>query len=315
MELITSADIAAAQERLAAIAVRTPLLPCPWAPGELRVKPENLQPVGAFKIRGAANALARLDPEQRKAGVITHSSGNHGQALAFAARSRGVRCVVVVPEGAPRVKVAAMHGFGAQTVAVEPARRAAEAHRIAEEQGLTLVPPFDHPDVIAGQGTVGAEIAADLPGVETVLVPVGGGGLAAGVATAVKARCPGAAVIGVEPELAADAKESLERGRLTPWPPERTGRTVADGVRVGPSELTFAHLRERLDGIVTVTEEEILAAVGTLARSARLVAEPSGAVATAAYLSGRVPHGRAVAVISGGNVMPELLARAVTAEG
>ncbi|GAA4933062.1 threonine/serine dehydratase [Streptomonospora halophila] len=315
MELITSADVAAAEERLAGITVRTPLVPCEWAPGELLVKPENLQPVGAFKIRGAANALARLVPERRRSGVITHSSGNHGQALAYAARAHGVRCVVVVPAGAPRVKVDAMHRFGAETVEVEPARRAETARGLADEQGLTLVPPFDHPDVIAGQGTVGSEIAADRPDVEAVLVPVGGGGLAAGVATAVKARCPGAAVIGVEPELAADAKESLESGRLVTWPPERTGRTVADGVRVGPSELTFAHLRARLDGIVTVTEEEILAAVGALARSARLVAEPSGAVATAAYLAGRTPPGRTVAVISGGNVMPDVLARAVAAEG
>ncbi|MFD0803870.1 threonine/serine dehydratase, partial [Streptomonospora algeriensis] len=276
MELITSTDVAAAEERLARVAVRTPLLCCEWAPGELWVKPESLQPVGAFKIRGAGNALARLAPQRRRAGVITHSSGNHGQALAYAARIHGVRCVVVVPEGAPRIKVAAMHGFGAETVTVEPAHRAEKARRIAEEQGLALVPPFDHPDVIAGQGTVGSEIAADLPGVETVVVPVGGGGLAAGVATAVTARCPGARVVGVEPELAADAKESLERGRLRTWPPEQTQHTMADGVRVGPSELTFAHLRARLDGIVTVSEEEILAAVGTLARSARLVAEPSG---------------------------------------
>ncbi|MDT0302572.1 threonine ammonia-lyase [Streptomonospora wellingtoniae] len=314
MDLITSADVAAAAERLAGIVVRTPLVPCDWAPGELLVKPENLQPVGAFKLRGAANALARLPPERRRSGVITHSSGNHGQALAYAARAHGLRCVVVVPEDAPRVKVEAMQRYGAEIVEVEPARRAATARGLADEQGLALVPPFDHPDVIAGQGTVGSEIAADLPGVETVLVPVGGGGLAAGVATAVKARCPGAAVVGVEPELAADAKESLERGRLIPWPPERTGRTVADGVRVGPSELTFAHLRARLDGIVTVGEEEILAAVGALARSARLVAEPSGAVATAAYLAGRTPPGRTVAVLSGGNVLPEVLARAVAAE-
>ncbi|QBI54470.1 threonine ammonia-lyase [Streptomonospora litoralis] len=312
MDLITSADVAAARERLSGVAVRTPLIPCAWAPGEFWVKPENLQPVGAFKIRGAGNALARLSPEAREAGVITHSSGNHGQALAYAARSHGTRCVVVVPQGAPRVKVEAMHAFGAETVTVPPAERAAEARELARAEGLTLIPPFDHSDVIAGQGTVGSEIAADMPGVDTVLVPVGGGGLAAGVATALKARCPKAAVVGVEPELAADAKESLERGRLVLWPPERTQRTVADGVRVGPSELTFAHLRERLDGIVTVTEEEILAAVGTLARSARLVSEPSGAVTTAAYLAGRAPFGRTVAVVSGGNVLPEVLARAVS---
>ncbi|GAB3458778.1 threonine/serine dehydratase [Streptomonospora sediminis] len=313
MELITSADIAAAADRLAAIAVRTPLLPCPWAPGELRVKPESLQPVGAFKIRGAANALARMSPQARRSGVVTHSSGNHGQALAYAARTYGARCVVVVPEGAPQVKVDAMHAFGAETVAVPPARRADTARELAAAEGLTVVHPFDDADVIAGQGTVGMEIAADLPDVQTVLVPVGGGGLAAGVATAVKARCPGAAVVGVEPELAADAQESLEHGRLIPWPPEQTQRTIADGVRVGPSELTFAHLRARLDGITAVTEEQILAGVGTLARSARLVAEPSGAIAAAAYLADPARFGRTVAVVSGGNVAPETLARAVAA--
>lgn len=208
-----------------------------------------------------------------------------------------------------------MHGFGAETVTVAGDRRAETARELAGKHGLTLVPPFDHRDVIAGQATVGTEIAADLPGVETVLVPVGGGGLAAGVATAIGARCPRARVVGVEPELAADAKQSLQRGRLTPWPDELTRRTMADGVRVGPSQLTFAHLKARLDGIVTVGEEEIFAAVGALARRAHLVAEPSGAVAAAAHLAGRGPGGRTVAVVSGGNVDADLLARAVTAAG
>ncbi|MBX9387523.1 threonine/serine dehydratase [Streptomonospora nanhaiensis] len=314
MELISTADIDAAAPRVAELAVRTPLLPCPWAEGELWLKPENLQPVGAFKVRGAANALALLPEEARRAGVVTHSSGNHGQALAYAARAHGVGCVVVCPENAPEVKVAAMRSFDAEVVPVPPAERARRAAEIAAERGMASVPPFDHRDVIAGQGTVGAEIVADLPDVDTVLVPVGGGGLAAGVATAVKARRPGAAVIGVEPELAADAAESLAKGRLVAWPTEQTQRTIADGVRVGPSALTFAHLRERLDGIVTVGEEEIAAAMGVLARAARVVAEPSGALTTAAYLAGRTPGGRTVAVVSGGNAAPDLLARAIAGE-
>ncbi|GAA3744438.1 threonine dehydratase [Spinactinospora alkalitolerans] len=312
MELIGIDDVTAAAGRLRGRVLRTPLLECPWAPGGLWLKPESLQPVGAFKIRGATNALARLDERTRAAGVVTHSSGNHGQALAYAARAMGVGCTVVVPEGAPEVKVAAMRRFGARIVMVPPAQRRARAEALAAEHGATLVPPFDHADVIAGQGTIGPEILEDLPDADVVLVPVGGGGLASGVATAVTALRPGAKVIGVQPELAADAAESLAAGRLVSWPPERAQRTVADGVRVSLSELTFAHLRARLDGVVTVTEEEILAAMGVLARRARVVAEPSGAVAAAAHLAGRTPPGRAVAVVSGGNVQPDLLARAIT---
>ncbi|TQN31763.1 threonine dehydratase [Haloactinospora alba] len=317
MELISLSDIDDAAVRIRHRAQRTPLLWYPWAPPEspLWLKPESLQPVGAFKIRGAANALALLDENSRSLGVVTHSSGNHGQALAYAARAEGVRCVVVVPEGAPRVKTDAMRAFGAELVTVPPEQRLPTAEKHTTEQGLTLIPPFDHPHVIAGQGTVGAEILQDLSDVDTVLVPVGGGGLASGVATAVKEQHPGTTVLGVEPELASDAAESLAADQLVSWPPELTGRTVADGVRVTLSELTFRHLRIRLDGIVTVTEDEIRSAVGTLARSARLVAEPSGAVAMAAFLSGKSPAGRTVAVVSGGNVDPELLAETLTTGG
>ncbi|WP_046470536.1 threonine ammonia-lyase [Allosalinactinospora lopnorensis] len=311
MELISLADIRAAEVRVRGRVVRTPLLPCPWSDAPLWLKPENLQPVGAFKIRGAINALACLGEAERKAGVITHSSGNHGQALAYAARAEGVRCVVVVPEGAPRVKIAAMRRLGAEIVPVAPADRKATAQKLAAERGLALIPPFDHPDIIAGQGTVGAEICDDLTDSGTVLVPVGGGGLASGVATAVRELRPRMRVVGVEPEFAADAAESLAAGRLVTWPPERAQRTIADGVRVGLSELTFAHLRARMDGIVTVTEEEIRAAMGTLARNGRIVAEPSGAVAAAAFLAGKAPTGHTVAVVSGGNVDPVLLAEVV----
>lgn len=311
MGLITVQQVREAAERVAGTVVRTPVLPCPWASGELWLKPESLQPVGSFKLRGAANAVALLSGAARSSGVVTHSSGNHGQALAYAARAAGAECTVLVPEGAPRVKVEAMRGLGAHVVAVEPERRADAAREVAERKGAALIPPFDHPDVIAGQGTVGLEVAADLAAVDVVLVPVGGGGLAAGVATAVAALLPDARVVGVEPVAAADTAESLARGRLVVWPPERTRHTIADGVRVGMSELTFAHLRERLHSVVTVTEGEIRAAMGVLARRARLVAEPSGALTVAAYLSGRVPRGRTVAVVSGGNVDPRLLAETI----
>jgi len=309
MELISIEDVRAAADDIVGTVVRTPLLPAPWD-DELWVKPESLQPVGSFKLRGATHAVARLDPAVRSRGVVTHSSGNHGQALAYAAQAAGVPCTVVVPEGAPQVKVDRIRAFGAEVVLVPPARRLPEAERVAAETGATLVPPFDDPRIIAGQGTIGLEILADLPDLDVVLVPVGGGGLSSGVATAVKALRPSAAVIGVEPALAADARDSLAAGEVVVWDVERTYRTSADGLRTNLSALTLAHLRERLDGIVTVTEEEITAAMGRLAREARLVVEPSGAVAVAAHLFHRdeLPSGRTAAVVTGGNVDPARLA-------
>ncbi len=309
MELISIEDIRVAAEDIADTVVRTPLLRAPWD-DELWVKPESLQPVGSFKLRGATHAVARLDPAARSRGVVTHSSGNHGQALAYAARAFSVPCTVVVPEGAPQVKVDRIRALGAEVRLVPPARRLSEAERIAAETGGALVPPFDDPRIIAGQGTVGLEIVADLPDVDVVLVPVGGGGLSSGVATAVKALRPSAAVVGVEPALAADARDSLAAGEVVVWDVERTYRTAADGLRTHLSALTLAHLRERLDGIVTVTEEEIALAMGRLAREARLVVEPSGAVTVAARLfrRGELPSGRTAAVLTGGNVDPAVLA-------
>jgi len=314
IDLVTIDDVTAAAQTIAGAVVRTPVLPAPWAPG-LHLKPESLQPVGSFKLRGATNAVSRLSAEQRARGVVTHSSGNHGQALAYAARALGAPCVVVIPDTAPQIKIDAVRDTGAEILVVPPARRAEEARRLADERGLALIPPYDHRDIIAGQGTVGLEILDDLPDVDVVLVPVGGGGLASGVATAVKARKPGTAVFGVEPALAADARESLARGAVATWDVADLIRTSADGLRVPLSELTFAHLRARLDGIVTVTEAQIAAATALLVRRARLVVEPSGAVATAAFLFRRdeLPPGTTVAVISGGNVDPTVLARAATA--
>jgi threonine dehydratase len=248
--------------------------------------------------------VAGLPPDVRARGLVTHSSGNHGRAVAYAARTFGVGAVVVVPEGAPAVKLDAMRALGAELVVVDPAERLARAERLVAEHGYAFVPPYDAREIIAGQGTVGREIAADWPEVGTVLVPVGGGGLASGVAVAVKALLPQARVVGVEPELAADAHESLRAGELVRWPTELRYRTVADGVRTDLSELTFAHLSAYVDDIVTVSESEIGAAMGVLAREARLVAEPSGALTTAAYLyhAAELPPGPYAAVVSGGNV-------------
>jgi len=315
--LVTIDDIRRAAGLADGVVLRTPVVGSAARP-DLLLKAESLQPTGAFKVRGAVHAIASLSADARAAGVVTHSSGNHGQALAWAARRAGIPCVVVIPNGAPPVKIEAVRRLGATIELVPANQRAERADQIAAERGMTLVPPYDHPHIVAGQGTVGLEILADVPAPAAVLVPVGGGGLASGVATAVKALAPATRVIGVEPELAADAAESLAAGRRVTWPVEQTGRTVADGLRTTLSDLTYAHLSAYLDGIVTVTEAEILSTMGSLAREYRLVAEPSGAVAPAAWLhhaaSLRDRFGLGdgdrpvVAVVSGGNLDPALLA-------
>ncbi|HKF31153.1 MAG TPA: threonine/serine dehydratase [Jatrophihabitantaceae bacterium] len=315
MDLVGIEQIRQAATSLVDVAVRTPLLPQPWADADrpLWLKPESLQPVGAFKIRGAYNAIAALPDGVRARGVITHSSGNHGRAVAYAAARFGVPAVVVIPRAAPTIKVDAVRQLGAEVVIVDGGERREAADKLAGERDLTLIPPYDHPDVIAGQGTVGLEILADLPGVDVVLVPVGGGGLASGVGVAVKTIRPQAAVFGVEPDLAPDARDSLAAGRLVPYTEEQRYATVADGMRTPLSELTLAHLRANLDGIITVTEPEIRAAVGLLARDANLVAEPSGATTAAAYRfhADQLPAGRTAAVVSGGNLDPALLAELI----
>ncbi|GAB3715500.1 threonine ammonia-lyase [Nocardiopsis nanhaiensis] len=317
MELVTADDVRAAATRVQGHVVRTPLTAGPETERPFLLKPESLQPTGAFKLRGATNAVALLNGAQRGNGVITHSSGNHGLALVVASARHGVDCTVVVPEGAPEIKVERIRAAGARVVPVPPAERLTAAQELVERELLALVPPFDDARVIAGQGTVGLEILEQSPEVTTIVVPVGGGGLASGVATAARTAHPRPVrVVGVEPELAADAQESLREGRLVTWEPERTYRTMADGVRTCLSEFTFAHLADRLDEVVTVSEDDIARAVGLLAHGSRLVAEPSGALAAAALLSGRVdtvpdrPEAT-VAVVSGGNVDPYLLARLV----
>jgi threonine dehydratase len=312
MDLVTIDDVRAAAKRIEGVAVRTPVLPCRWADG-LWLKPENLQPIGAFKIRGAVNAVGALSADQAAAGVVTHSSGNHGQALALAAAARGIPVTIVVPDTAPKVKVDAMRELGAEVLLVPPSERLSFTQKLAEESGMTLIPPFDHNDVIAGQGTIGLEILADLPDVRTVLVPIGGGGMASGVCVAIKESNPSVNVVGVEPEFAADAAESWRAGKLVQWTDEQRYRTSADGVRTNICERTFAHLSKYLDGIVTVTEAEITSTVGVLAKKAHLVAEPSGALATAAYLHHRedIPAGPAVAIVSGGNIDPAALVAAL----
>jgi threonine dehydratase len=284
----------------------------------LYFKPESLQPTGAFKLRGAYNKISSLSPDERRRGVVAHSSGNHAQAVAYAARALGTRAVIVMPKGAPRVKLEATAALGAEvvTVGADSAERARRAEELAAEHGYVPVPPYDDETLIAGQGTIGPEILEDLPGVETVLVPVSGGGLISGVAAAIKLSRPEVRVVGVEPELAADARASLRSGRLVEFPAERVRQTVADGLRVQRlGAAPFEHVRAYVDDIVAVSEEEILEAMRRLALRVRLVAEPSGAVTFAAYLfhEDELPASRlSVAVVSGGNVEPGLLAEVLT---
>ena len=310
MELVTIDDIRTAARQVAGHVVRTPLLEASWGDPDrpLWVKPESLQTIGAFKVRGAFNAIGALiagpDPVS---GVVAYSSGNHAQAVAHAAAVYGLPAHIVMPEETPAVKIDATRRHGARVVLCAAGQREVVAEQVAAETGAVMIPPFDHPRVIAGQGTIGLEIAEDLPDVRTVFVPVSGGGLASGIGTAIKALCPRAVVIGVEPELAADTAEGLAQGRRVDWPITDRNRTIADGLRSQPSELTFAHLQNVLDEIVTVSEAEIRSGVRELAFRARLVAEPSGAVALAGYRKVAAPAGPAVVILSGGNVAPEML--------
>ncbi len=312
--LVDLDDIRAAADRLRGVTLRTPLVA--WGSADRRafLKAESLQPIGAFKLRGAYNAVATLAADERARGVITYSSGNHAQGVARAARLLGVGAVVVMPSDAPAIKRDRVEADGAQIVVVGTAsdERQQVAEAIATERGLAIIPPFDDDRIIAGQGTVGLEIAEDLDDVSTVLVPIGGGGLASGVATAITAMRPTARVIGVEPELAADARESLAAGEIVRWPAEAVSRTIADGTRTQSlGERTFAHLRAHLRAIVTVTEDEIAAAVRLASERARLVVEPSGAlsIAALAFHAGELgldaDDGSVVAVVSGGNVDPD----------
>ena len=313
-------DIEGAQERLRGVALRTALVPCPGGAWDraLYFKPESLQPTGAFKLRGAYNKISTLSPEERGRGVVAHSSGNHAQAVAYAARALDTQAVIVMPRDAPRVKLDATAALGAEVVLVGPdsAERSRRAEELAAEHGYVPVPPYDDEVLMAGQGTIGAEILEDLTDVECVLVPVSGGGLIGGISAAIKLSRPGVRVIGVEPELAADARASLKSGELVEFAADRVSRTVADGLRVQKlGEAPFEHIRAFVDDIVTVTEEEILESMRRLALRVRLVAEPSGAVTFAAHLfhGEELPNSRlTVAVISGGNVEPALLAEVLT---
>ena len=311
LKLVSVEEVRAAAARLRGVAVRTPLvrLEVAGAAGEVFVKNEGAQATGSFKLRGAYNRIAQLTAEERGRGVITYSSGNHAQGVAYAARALGVKAVIVMPENAPEVKRRATEALGAEIVSVGPAsaERKQKAEALAAEFGYVVVPPYDDARIIAGQGTAGLEIMEALPDVDVVLAPVSGGGLLSGVAVAVRGMKPSARVIGVEPELAGDAAESFRRGELVTWPAEKTTRTICDGLRTQSlGELNFAHIRALVDAIVTVSEEEIREAMRVLGE-AGIKAEPSGAVTTAAVLFHELklrPSRRLAAVMSGQNYLP-----------
>ena len=323
-ESLVSLDaIRAAAERIAGVAVKPPLVRAyfPEVPGEVWLKAESLQPIGSFKLRGAANKILQLSKDEIARGVITYSSGNHAQGVAYAAREVGAKAVIVMPRNAPAIKRAATLSLGAEVVdvGVASSERLAKAEELVREHGYVVIPPYDDEQIIAGQATCGLEIIEALPQVDLVLAPVSGGGLLSGIATAVKRISPKTKVFGVEPELAADATGSYRTGKLTTWPAELTSRTIADGLRTQSVGVrNFAHIREFVDGIITVTESEIRAAMRAIVGSARVVPEPSGAVTSAALLFRRAElpaFKTAVAVVSGGNVDPVLLAEVLTEAG
>lgn len=302
-DLVSLDDIRAAAERIRGVAIRTPLLEI--AAPRFYLKCEHMQPMGAFKIRGASNMLAQLDAAARAAGVITYSSGNHGQAVALAAQRLSVPAVVVMPETAPAVKVAGVRRYGGEVIFAGTTLfdRQARAEAEAAARGLTIVPPFDHPWIIAGAGTCGLEILEQCPALTTVYAPVGGGGLISGVATAVKQSRSDIRVIGVEPSGAAKMSKSRAAGH--PVTLERTD-TIADGLRaLRPGDLNFAHVQAFVDDVVTVSDEAIAAAVKWLYQETQIVSEPSGAASVAAVLEAGAPAAGTVAVVSGGNVDPE----------
>jgi len=329
--MVTLDQIKDAQKRLHGVAARTPLIRYYPPAGENNssaadgeeffFKLESLQPIGSFKLRGAYNKIASLSDAERRHGVISYSSGNHAQGVAYAARAMGVKAVIVMPRNAPKIKIDSTIALGAEIVFVgsASAERMQKAEELARQHGYSVVPPYNDEHIIAGQGTVGLETLQDCPDVELVLVPVGGGGQLSGIAAAIKLSGSSAKVIGVEPELANDAQQSYRKGEIVQLPAERVSSTLADGLRtqsVGP--LNFEHIQKYVDDIITVTEDEIRTAVRRIVRDSRIVAEPSGAVTFAGWLFHRdelPPSKKTIAVVSGGNIEPQLLSKILTEDG
>ncbi|EMD24732.1 pyridoxal-phosphate dependent enzyme [Amycolatopsis azurea] len=310
---VTIDDIRDAAARLAGVAHRTPVVRSrtldDLVGAEVFIKCENLQRVGAFKFRGAYNAASRLSPEQLAKGIAAYSSGNHAQAVALAARELGSSAVILIPEDTPQSKKDATAGYGAEIVTYDryTGDRVAIGEALAADRGLALIPPYEHPHVIAGQGTAALELLEDTDSLDTLVVPVGGGGLIAGSSTAAKALQPGIRVVGVEPAEGDDTKRSLEAGERVSIP---VPRTIADGQAASiPGELTFSINQRLVDDIALVTDDQVRDAMRFAFERLKLVMEPSGATGLAALLSGQVPvSGRVGVIVSGGNVSPERFA-------
>jgi threonine dehydratase len=311
--LVSLAEVRAAAQRLKGVVVRTPLLPSEDlsldVSGEVRLKCESLQRTGSFKARGASNFLLQLPDETVQRGVITYSSGNHGQAVAYAARNLGVRALIVMPTTAPPVKREGAQRLGAEVLleGTTSLERKALAEKLAASEGLVIVPPFDHPHIIAGQGTAGLEVVEDWPDIDTFVVPVGGGGLASGCAAAVRRLREDAVIIGVEPEGAASMRAALDAGKPIPL---GGIDTIADGLApVVAGELTYLHMRDLADDVVTVDDDAIREATRFLVMRQKLVVEYSGAAAVAALRSGRIEGAgqKVCAVVTGGNLDPSIL--------
>ncbi|GAB3253867.1 threo-3-hydroxy-L-aspartate ammonia-lyase [Kineosporia babensis] len=316
---VTYADVEAAAARIQGFVHRTPIVTSrridAAAGAQIFFKCENLQRIGAFKIRGAYNAIARLSPEQQRKGVVAFSSGNHAQAVALAARALGVSATIVMPHDSPASKLAATKEYGAQVVGYDryTEDRLAIAAKLAEEKGLSLVPPFDHPDVIAGAGTAAKELIEDVSGLDALFVPLGGGGLLSGTALSARALAPGIELYGVEPEAGDDGVQSLRAGRIVTIP---TPQTIADGAQTTSlGQHTFPIIRDLVDDVFTASDAELASAMRLLAVNAKLVVEPTGVLGLAAALRrapGDLAGARIGVVLTGGNVDLDRYAQLLT---
>lgn len=320
VDLVDLQQVEEAAARIEGRVRRTPVVPTSLGSTHVPflLKAECLQVTGSFKARGATNAVLQLSEDERARGVVTHSSGNHAQALARAAREAGIEATVVMPRSTPEVKRQATLQHGAHVELVEASHRASRVEELREQTGAVFISPFDNAAIIAGQGTAGLEIIDDVPGLASIWVPVSGGGLVSGIAAAVKARAPHVRVIGVEPELAGDLAEGFARRERVTWEAQRTARTIADGLRVqAVGELNWRHITAYVDDVVTVSEDAIRTAMRTIILECKLLAEPSGAVSVAGFLEHHelAGHGTAVAVVSGGNVEAELLREVLASTG
>jgi len=309
-------DVVGAAERIRGVARRSPVMTSrtanELAGAELFFKCENFQRIGAFKFRGAFNAIAQFDAAQRKAGVLSYSSGNHAQAIALSARLLGVKATIVMPHDAPASKLAATRGYGGEVITYDRRAEDREAlgRKLATERGMTLIPPYDHPHVIAGQGTAATELIEDAGGLDFMVVCLGGGGLLAGCALAVSALNPRCKVIGVEPEAGNDGQLSLRKGEVVSIP---VPRTIADGARTTHLGMyTFPIIQRCVEDIYTVSDAQLVATMKFFAQRMKMVVEPTGCLAAAAVLHGVVPTaGRVGVLVSGGNVDLDIFAQLV----